>query len=71
MTDLVQRLLDKATVIHLQPDDVVLIGNVGDRAAEKDVQRVINELDAVLPNKVLMLHKGISLELLRDLEPKQ
>jgi hypothetical protein len=70
MDDLVQRILDQATVIHLQPDDVLLIGNVG-RAAAEDVQRVINELDAVLPNKVLMFSEGITLDIDRDLEPSQ
>lgn len=70
MTALTQALLDKATVVHLQPDDVILIGNIGHEALEQG-QRLLEEISADLPGKrVVMFSEDINVDLLRDLETK-
>lgn len=60
---------DKAQVVHLQPDDVVLIGNVGDIDAE-EAQIAIEGLKTALNvKKVAMFTESISVDLVRDFDP--
>lgn len=67
------RLLDKAQVVHLQPDDVLLIGNIGDIDIDTDTeqaQSVVDDLKASLNvKKVFMFSEGIDIDLIRDLAP--
>lgn len=68
MKDIAKQLLDKATVVHLQPDDVLLFGNIGtiSRESADEIQRFLAE---VLPGKkTVLFEQDIDLDLLRYLE---
>lgn len=68
MDNPVAHLLDKATVVHLQPDDVLLIGNVGTISRET-AEAIRDCITAVMPDrKLLIFESGIDIELLRNLE---
>lgn len=56
-------------VIHLQPDDVLLIGNVGSDNHEQ-LQKVVNELREAVPTakKVVVFAEAIDVHSLRGLE---
>lgn len=65
MNDAAKGLLAKATVVHLQPDDVLLISNIGEYGSE-----AAEFIKAAFPDKkVIMFAEGIDLKVLRDLEP--
>lgn len=66
--DLAQQILDKATVVHLHPDDVLVFSNIGNIDGN-EAARTIKDL---LPGKtIVMFAENINLDLLRDMETEQ
>lgn len=61
------RILDNATVIHLQPDDVLVFSNAGDLGAEtEDLER----LKAIVGDRTtVVFHGPVDIERLRDIAP--
>lgn len=67
--DFAESLLEKATVIHVQPDDVFVFSNVGDIEAGNSG---LDELKQMLGGRTLVFFRGpVDIELLRDIEAKQ
>lgn len=67
--DFAQAILDKATVVHLQPDDVLVLSGLGPITPD-DAQRFAAMLHQNLPgHKVLLLDEGIRIDLERELDP--
>ena len=65
MDDTAKGLLDKATVVHLQPDDVLVFSNIGEYGPE-----AAEFIKAAFPDtKVIMFAGNINLDVLRDLVP--
>lgn len=61
---LVRALLNRATVVHVQPDDVLIFSNVGDLATEED----LDGLRQALGDRTLVFFHGpIDLDQLRDI----
>jgi len=68
MNDLAQQLLDKATVFHLQPGDVLVFSNIGDTDPER-FDSAIDQLKDALDGRTLVFFRDdINLDLLSDLE---
>lgn len=64
--DFAKAVLDKATVVHLQPDDVLVLSNLGDIDPE---QLNLDVLERALGGRTLVLFHGpIHLGQLRDLD---
>ena len=65
MNDAAKGLLDKATVVHLQPDDVLVFSNLGEYGTE-----AVEFIKAAFPDKkVIIFAENINLDVLRDLAP--
>jgi hypothetical protein len=67
MDDLVQRLLDKATIVHLQPDDILLIGNAG--PVDDTCTQALQQLQNLVSSPLYIFERDINVELIRDLTP--
>lgn len=64
--DFAKAVLDKATVVHLQPDDVIVISNVGDLDPEEfDFDRLRQALGG---RTIAIFHGPVELDQLRDVE---
>lgn len=62
---LAQALLNRATMVHVQPDDVLIFSNVGDLDPEGDN---LEEVKAALGDRTLVFFHGpIDLDQLRDI----
>jgi hypothetical protein len=56
MDDFAQRLLDKATVHHLQPEDILLIGNAGELVGA-NADQSIKDLQGLFPDRHVVIFK--------------
>jgi hypothetical protein len=71
MDEFTQQLLNKATVHHLQPDDVIVFSNVGDTDPERFHSAIERLKEALGGRTLVFFHEDVDLDLLRDLEPEQ
>jgi hypothetical protein len=71
MDDFTQQLLDKATIFHLQPDDVLVFSNVGDTDPERFHSSIERLKEALGGRTLVFFHEDVDLDLLRDLEADQ
>ncbi|MEU5156771.1 hypothetical protein [Glycomyces sp. NPDC021274] len=59
------RILDRATVHHLQPDDVLVFSNVGDSVEPEDFDRI----KSVMGDRwIVVFHGPVELEVLRNID---
>jgi len=65
MDEFAQQLLEKATVFHLEPDDVIVFSNIGDANPEP----FLDPLKEALGGRILVFFTDdVNIDLLRDLE---
>ena len=68
MDELAQQILDRASVVHLQPDDVLVFSNVGDIDPAQNEAAIARLKEALGGKMIVFFHGPVDLDLLRDLE---